>query len=318
MAWVTAESKEKTELKPIWEYRKGADFITVLPNTTRDLALLTGDLDPTKTWPSPVEVWVHTFKAAAGFATVICDKWNEACPFCYENELFKQKTPNYRDLKLKPPYPISSKALVQVYDFQEKRVLWLLAGQSIIEGMDFILTRQSAMFKGVISLTRTGEKLNTKYRVDISPVVIGAAEQAIINTQTTPQSLWRGLMQMSYDETYKKTGVHPVAYFDRIIPQNLGVDISSWGGIPKDQKCTQSDSVNPNPVTGVDASLCASLNAYCETGLYKDKQFKFVVVEVGKSYLQYLAQAGAPNEKLNALVIINNWDAAVAECGRAF
>lgn len=89
MAWVQNDNKNASDLKPTWEYKKGSDFVTVLPDTSRDFALITGDLDPTKTWSSPIEVWVHQFKVQKGFATVICDKWNEACPFCYENEMFK-------------------------------------------------------------------------------------------------------------------------------------------------------------------------------------------------------------------------------------
>ena len=329
MAWVSSENKNTSELKPTWEYKKGMDFVTILPNTSRDFALITGDIDPTKTWVSPVEAWIHQFKVQNGFATVICDKWNEACPFCYENEIFKKNNPNYKDEKKRPPFPISSKALLQVYDFQEQRVLWLIAGQKIIEGMDFILARQANLFRGIVTITRIGEKLNTNYRVDISPRTIGAVEMAIINAQTKPMGEWRGLSHLTHEEVLAKTGVHPVAYFDRILPMKHGIDISGWGAVPVSRggfaQASATPAQNQTPPVDMGAGVppvlhpaiteivAKAIHTKCTMGVYAGKELAEVFIGTGKSYIQYMAQAGTTQEEKDAAkTILDNWDVAIA------
>ena len=333
MAWVSSENKNTSELKPTWEYKKGMDFVTILPNTSRDFVLLTGDHDPTKTWMSPAEAWVHQFKVQNGFATVICDKWNEACPFCYENEIFKKANPNYKDEKKRPPYPISSKALLQVYDFQEKRVLWLIAGQKIIEGMDFILARQANLFNGVVTITRIGEKLNTNYRVDICSRPVTAEERQIINAQMKPMGDWRGLAQLTHEEVFAKTGINPAMYFARVLPMNHGIDISSWGAVPTIRQATIPQST-PAPVIPAQTApsqpqvetggvppimspamteiVSKAIRTKCTQGVYAGKELAEIFISTGKSYMQYMSQAGATQEERDsAKHILDNWDVAV-------
>lgn len=337
MAWVSDENKGTSDLKPVWEYRDGANFVTILPDTTRNFALITGDLDPTGTWISPIEVWVHQFQVQNGFATIICDKWNEACPFCYENEKFKLINPKYKDQKLKLPYPISSKAMLQVYDFQEKRVLWLLAGRKIIEGMEFILSRQAAMFKGYVSITRIGSKLNTNYRVDVANIAMSPEEKAIVAKTVVPFQSWKSVMKLSHKDIFAKTGIHPVDYFHKNISSNI--DISKWGKLPEvdadipfsemskpHTENSNSVSMVQSPVTtpsasavpvsdnsAVDIGLIASaLSVKCTMGIYQGKTMGEIVVQMGKSYAQYVSQSGnTEEEKSAAKIILANWDVAI-------
>jgi hypothetical protein len=330
MAWMEDESSGSPK-KTIWSYKDGIDMVTILENTSRDFALLTGDLDPTKTWTSPMGAWVHEFKTANGYATILCDKWVNACPFCYENEIYKQRNPNYKNTGGRLPYGMSKKGLLQVWDFQEKKVLWLLAGKKIQEGMDFILTKMADRYHGFVTITRTGRGLSTNYRVDISNGI--SLDEYAINTIAStmmPRDQVENRFRMTQAEIFKKSGVEPASYFSQKLPMKFNIDISNWGQIPKSiEQQISANSSNPTtpaqaqesqPVTP-QANVTApepspqaleAVNTICTVGMYKDKTFAVIIQEVGKPYIQYLLRSGSDVEKQSANIILNEWDVVSA------
>lgn len=353
-AWMPEDEQGSSkELKPTWSYKDDMEFITVLPDTTRDLALLTGDLDPTLTWQFPLGVWVHEFKVATGgFATVICNKWNEACPYCFENEIYKLQNPDYKDRGGRLPKGLSKKALLQAWDFQQKKILWFLAGKRIQEGMDFILQRHADQFNGIVAVTRTGKSLNTTYRVDLSyeeltPQIKTKIKKDIISLDDT-----RAKMILSHAELKKKTGISPVEFFAMMLPKYPQVDISGWGEVPMVGMGDHIPSIEnevPNPwdeepeieepkpkaktaakakaptkkpaakktaakpaakkkPIKINPTIQKKLNMKCTVGVYKGKTLQDIVVQTGKSYIQYLARSGSAAEKKACQSLLKDWD----------
>lgn len=317
--WIPNNQGDGSAKKPTWDYKQNVVFMTVLENQSRDIAIISGDLDPTKTWQSPIPVWVHQWKATNGFVTIICDKWNHACPFCFENEIYKLSNPNYKNTGGRLPHGLSKKGLVQVYDFQEKRVLWLLAGRDIEQGMDFILSRQAQFFNGFITLTRIGAGMNTKYRVDINPSLT-LDEYAInqINQSVVSADQVYSIMKLSEQEIAQKTLIDVASYFRTKLPQYPNIDISGWGPVPTNsavnignqqpvqqpiQQPVQTQNTVQLPQDVVDA-----LQTICTVGVFKDKLFVDVIAQTGKPYIQFLLNGGTPVEIQSAKILIDKWD----------
>jgi len=326
MTWMTNENSPNTELKPMWQYRDGMDFVTVLPNTSRDFILIQGDADPTRTWNGPLSVWVHEFKAQkGGFATIICNKWNEACPYCFENEIYKQDNPNYKNTGGRLPYGLSNKALIQVYDIQLGKILWLLAGKQIQDGMNFLLQNKMHQFKNCITISRIGERLNTNYRVDLYHGDMVDYAQHYSNI--IPIGGVNDLIFLSHQELYEKSGINPYMYFKNMDANKLGrVDISNWGMVPMEDKCqasaptsqplpqTQPQTQQPMPTNQTNTNgelskeLSDALEFVCQSGIYVNQKIKDVVIQTGKPYIQFLSRSGSPEEKAAATVILNTWN----------
>lgn len=318
------------ELKPIWEYKPGVEGVTVLPDKPRDLVLLTGDMDPTGTWTHPIGVWTHSFKAVGGGSgTVVCDKWNEACPLCYENEIYKLSRPDYKNTGGRLPYGISKKGLVQVYDIELDKVLWLFAGKQIQDGMSFILTRMAAQYKGVITLTRMGKGLDTSYRVDVSPAPPLTPEQlSSIKDMVVPMVNTMELFKLTRDEVQVKSGLNALTYFSAILAKGYAIDISNWGHIPTAdglpihtappvQNTTPAPPVEYipppaaaaatiNPTTA--AAISQHLALPCSVGMFAGKTYRDVVQGAGKPYLQYIANQGNDEEKLIAQFLLESFE----------
>jgi len=329
MAWVQNNSGGDSQLKPLWEYRKGCTpFITILPNTVRKLVLITDDNDPTKTWDSPLSVWVHQFKAQkGGFNTLICNRFAEACPCCFENEIMRAKFPNEKIINQKLPYPVSLKALVQVYDIQYQKVHWLLASKKIIDGIEFIYAdpNQLAVFKGIINIQRIGEKLNTNYAVfsDGAAYNLTAQDLDIIKQQTITKSDAQDLFMATAEDYQEKMGIDVCQYFDKNIPSHPEVDISTWGAVPRgcikpiDSLPLGNSVQQPNPaivnqqhqqgVTSNDDPVFRIMTSQCSTGMYANKTFAEILRVAGTTYLQYLVVNGiTENDKTNAKYILDN------------
>jgi len=331
MSWMTGDNNPKTELKPIWSYREGMDFVTVLPNTSREFTLIQGDLDPTRTWNGAMSVWVHEFKSMkGGFVTIMCNKWNEACPFCYENELYKQSNPNYKQTGGRLPYGLSNKALIQVYDFQQDQILWLLAGKQIRDGMDFILQQHQHLFKGHIIISRMGERLNTNYRVDLYNATVRNFDHLndqVVKLDDVPQHIY-----LSHEEIYEKSGMNPYIYFQQKQAEGIKVDISSWGAIPHENKISvksnetvtqtanQSPPPNSNPISNhtvvqdvmstsdLTPDMKSALEFVCKSGVYVNMKMEDVIRQTGKPYIQFLSKSGDPEEQAVAVYILGQWD----------
>lgn len=335
MSWMTNENNPQTELKPHWLYRDGMEFVTILPGEIRDFALIQGDLDPTRTWNGPMSVWVHEFKGISGsFVTVICNKWNEACPFCYENELYKASNPNYKNSGGRLPHGLSNKALIQVYDIKYNKVCWLLAGKRIQEGMDFVLQNFQHNFKGFVSISRTGQRLNTTYRVDLFqgeiPDMSGVQDQ-IVSLDDVP-----GMIYLSHQEVYEKSGINPYTYFQNKMSSGPVLDISKWGPIPHENKiivsqqqaqqppvqqasnqqppASQAPPVQQPPpvpnkeVVVLPADLQGAVDFVCISGVYNGQKMSDVINQTGKPYIQFLSRSGMDEEKKIAQVLLDNWD----------
>lgn len=233
MSWVN--QPQAGQVNPLWDYREGMKFISIVPNTSRPLILLTGEFDPTGTWKEPLGAWVHSFRGASGgSATVVCSRYKRACPFCYENEIFKLGNPRYKDLKQKLPYSPKFNALLQVYDVQMGSVFWALFTKTQIDGVNFLMTNFPTQFKNMISLSRIGAGLNTSYRVDNFPMEITPQIWETIKAQIVPfdETIWNRLI-LSDEEIKLKSGIDSGLYFAQKLAMNYPIDISSWGEVPK-------------------------------------------------------------------------------------
>ena len=234
MGWMpNDDGSQSGSAKPIWEYREGMEFLTVLPDESLPLVLLSGDMDPTRSWNGPMGVWLHEFKVANGFATVVCNKWEEACPFCYENEIYKKANPQYKNTGGRLPYGINKKALIQVYVPKYQKVLFFLAGKGIQDGMDFIISRNAQTFRNQVMITRIGKGLSTSYRVDMATFQLSEQDIAIIQQNTRSLDQMKMMLVLSQQEILQKTGVNSALYFQQRLAQNHGIDISGWGPVPQ-------------------------------------------------------------------------------------
>ena len=332
MGFIGDDNSTNAPKKPTWEYKTGVVFQTVLPDTSRDVAFIMNDLDPTKTWVNAIPIWVHQWKGVGGFITAFCDKWNEACPMCFENEIYKQGNPNYKNTGGRLPYGLSKKGLIQIWDFQERKVLWLLAGQDISQGMDFILTRQTNLYKGFVTLTRMGSGTTTKYRVDINPgLVLDDFAKAEITRCTIPVDQVANILKLNRQEFMTKTMINPVLYFQQRLSQFPTIDISNWGPVPTDfsnppvQTMPTNQPVNqPSPTPAQNVSqpmpgmiknqinlpddLNSALNILCTIGVFQNKKLVDVIDQTGKPYIHFLTKNGSQPEKDAAQIILNNWE----------
>lgn len=330
MTWMI-DNSDGAATKPIWEYRDGMEFLTVLDGQSLNMVLIQGDADPTKTWIGPYGAWIHEFKAPNGFfTTVFCDKWNEACPCCYENAIFEKNNPNFKNTGGRRPYGITKKAFIQVYVPEYKKVLWFLAGKQIQEGMDFIIKQQAQNFQNKIMITRTGIKLRTNYRVDISNFELTQEDIEIIKNNTHALNEVESIVRLSHNEFLQKSGINPIKYFERRLSENHGIDISQWGAVPNSSNYTEykrgdlEQNTIPDSPTSVQNNLFDdkkdipklsdelhdSLNVVCTEGVYKDQHLYEILRSTGKTYVQYLLRSdnSTDNEKKACQLILDNWD----------
>ena len=238
MAWMN-DSQDGGQAKPTYDL-KGQTFLTVLPNTSRTLVLLMTqpkNTDPTGTWDSPLSVWVHKFKTAKGWQTLFCNKWNEACPMCFENEIFKAGNPNYKQFNQSLPYGITNNALLPVYDVEYKKVHWLLAGKKIIDGIEFIFSNPAQLqkFNNVIGINRIGQGRNTSYNVYMDGYQLTPEDVQIIQNSgvMTKEQAQAHFLNTTHAEIQEKMGIEVVSYFKRVIPAYPNVDINNWGAVPQ-------------------------------------------------------------------------------------
>lgn len=335
MAWVNQPSSG--QVNPLWDYREGMKFISIVPNTSRALVLLTDVTDPTGTWKEPLGVWVHGFRGVSGgSATVICSRYKRACPFCYENEIFKLSNPHYKELKQRLPYSPKFNALLQVYDVQLGGVFWALFTKTQIDGINFLMTNFPQQFKNTISLSRIGAGLETSYRVDNFPMEITDAMKATIREQMIPldDTIWNRIM-LSDEEIKQKSGIDPAFYFSQKLAQNLPIDISQWGDVPQMLNRSNVAPAMQSPIAGaiippmeqpapvmpqvaqpavpnnpqLSAELAAAVSVVCSVGVYAGQTLGTIIKQTGKTYITYLAQASENSEeKASATLILQNWD----------
>lgn len=333
MAWMTNTGNSSGTLKPFWEYKPntGLNFITVLPNTVRQCIMITDDNDPTGTWSGPASVWVHQFKSNSGYSTLICGRYDEACPLCYENEIFKQKNPNYKTLNQKLPYPVSLRALVQVYDMDFARVHWLLAGKKIIDGIEFIYSNPAMLsnFNGCIGIQRMGSGRDTSYAVQKMDMSLSEAQKEVVRRDAITKQKALELFCPSQQDIKLKSGIDSVSYFEKNIPLYPGIDISNWGSLPVheveqnqnpaiqnsqfQESGVKEQNFSEQQQTSVpsqkDEMVEGHLETICNTGMYASHPFREVVQSAGKSYLQYLRVNGiTQSDKDIAKIILDDFE----------
>ncbi len=260
MTWIPENSESGKELDPLWTYKDGIQFVTVLQNTFRVLGMLVKDLDPTRTWQHPERKWVHQWKVGRNMVTIFCTKYRgAACPFCYENEIFKLRNPNYKAVQQKLPYPLMAKGLLQVWDFQENQRVWLLSGKQINEGMDFIVLRQAEQYRGFVGITRMGRGLNTSYRVDLAsnvdPNAVNGILQYIAGSMIPNDDNLDNYFSLSQEEITKRTGVNPGMYFQTKLNEGHNIDISDWGDVPTAQPISVQQQAAPQIHQGLPAGF---------------------------------------------------------------
>lgn len=333
MAWAGTDT-EKKPAQAEYPYNKQISLLNILPNTSREFALLTGDLDPTKTWASPVKRWVHSWKSPkGGTATYISMNFSYACPIAYENELFKIANPNYKAENKKTPHPISSKVLCPVWDKTLGKVSFLMAGREIEKQIEFILTSDPTRFKGFVRISRMGEGLSTSYRVDlIDPFELN---MELIASQMVPLDTLD--TSLSVDEFRAKTSIDPAVYWQNIDQRTAAgqipaIDISGWGprfGVganayvpptppptPPSNGTVSGSAVTPPPPptqvppSTVDLSALAFeqlVEIKCTTGMFKDKTLGEAVKKSGLPIIQFLAKGGSETEKVAAGRLMNEF-----------
>lgn len=345
MAWMKEDGggESKGPKKQTWNYKPGVDFLTVLDKQTKHLVVLAGDKDPTGTWDGPLGVWIHQYKKGAGsFVTHFSDKFNVACPLAFENDLFKARMPDYKARNMRLPFPLSKKGIIQVYDFEMKKVLWFLAGKEIDDGMDFILTNQAAAYKGVISIYRSGSGLNTKYRVDISQKELTEEDKVVIASQIKPASyVDEYIRPFNEQEFLARTGINATAYFQQHEKDFGLVDMSQYGAIPGGLAGVQvGQDFKGNAVVAPNTAVSAATGAVASSPTtttpttpmvmhgasgatsggdwqkalerpiesspaFKGKTLRDVFKTSGEAYLKYLVNTGSV-EAPEALAILNN------------
>lgn len=329
MAWIKEDSSgDKGPKKPSWNYKQGVDFLTVLDGAITHLALLTGPLDPTGTWEMPESVWIHQYKAGGKFITHISDRYNVACPLAFENELYKLRNPNYKQNGGRLPYPLSKKAILQVYSFDLKRVFWFLAGNEVQEGMEFILENKASEFKGIVSINRKGSGLKTKYRVDVSSKELTDEDKAIIAGQIKPLSFFFEVVKpFNEAEFLARTGINATAYF-QANKQNMGlVDMTTFGDIPgglagvgvgtdfkgnavpvAQPQATQVSATTATPSGDWQAALLTVVESESP---FKGKTLREVFQTTGEPYLKYMVNTNT-KEAGAAKLLLENLDAVKA------
>lgn len=333
-SWLSDGSDKK--LKPVWEYRPGVKCIQALEGQPRQLAILTGELDPTGTWEEPAEIWVHKFKR--GSQTVKCPgRFEKACFMCYANMIFESHNPNYREEndnlpraeQKTPPYPLSRVLIVQAYDFQEQAVLWLAAGAQIKNGIGTLI--QNEMYNNFINLGRTGKLLNTNYSVLPGQMTRESLPMDLIKDSIITLEQADNIWQMTDAEIQKKSGVNAAAYFEENIPKYGGsIDISGWGPIPKISHPIISTAIpntpeiiptTPNIIPETvpenativpntpDVPELKHLRVFCSIGVNAGKKLGDLILSPGQAWFLFLKQSDIPDQEKEAVeYILANWD----------
>ncbi len=319
MGWVASDIERKPQAME-YPYNKLVSIANILPNTSRDFVLLTGDLDPTRSWASPVTKWVHYWKSQRnGMVTYISMNYTYACPIAFENEVFKVRNPNYKAQGLKLPYPLTKKVLCPVFDRTLGKVTFLLAGRDIEQQMDFIMSSDPTGFKGYIRISRMGEGLNTKYRLDaIQPFDY---PKELVDMQAIPLSELD--TTLTPDEFRNRTGIDPLTFWTTT-DQNISagvippIDTSKWGvrfgvGVgyqaPQPQRLPEPP-IMPPPSFDVAKPMSQSasyvqrpatfeemLAVVCSTGMFKGKSIRDAFERSGMPVIQFLTKAGSDLER---------------------
>jgi hypothetical protein len=317
MGWATSDSEKKPQAME-YPYNKMLAIANILPNTSREFILLTGDLDPTRTWNTPITKWVHHWKSPRnGMVTYISMNYTYACPIAFENEVFKVKNPNYKAQGLKLPYPLTKKVLCPVFDKTLGKVTFILVGREVEQQMDFIMANDPLNFKGYVRISRMGEGLNTKYRLDAIPPF----EYPIDLVQAQMISLPDLDTNLTPDEFRNKTGIDPLTFWSTT-DQNIAsgtippIDTSNWGvrfgvgvGVgsavpirPIQVPSPSSPSSPSSPLTFDDM-----LNVVCSTGMFKGKSIRDAFDRSGMPVIQFLTKGGNDLEKRVANELLTNF-----------
>ena len=320
MGWMPEEKKTEKSIKELWELVPGIEMLTVAEGAPRKLTLMTGHNDKTNTWLGPHAPWVHEYKNVKGqFITTFCTKFKSFCVECFENEIYKQKYPNYRSIGGRLPKGLSKKGFVPVYDHKHQKITYLLAGKSIQDGISFVMDQQGDAFKGDILITRSGKGLNTSYRVDAA-TLNAEEQQAVDSAVVKPRDEVLSMTRLN-DEAYKnKTGIDRAMYFAATVPQHPYIDISDWGETPdaisSQVSPTQEELAAPAAATQqmlpliTPQSIEEALSVECTQGLFAGSKMKTAVKQGGKPFFQYLASQDLP-ENTTAQYILDRWDEAV-------
>lgn len=338
MGWAEDSNNEGREQQPFYKYKDGVETVNILPNTSREFLLLTGTLDKTGTWPKPIGIWVNKYMSNnnKGLVTLISFNFKKPCPLAFENELFKVANPNYKMNKQKLPYPVSKYPFLPVWDLTLNKMGWLLANKSIEKEMDFIFSNNANMYTGAVRISRIGKGMDSRYRVDNIPLPANVKD-ILAGANVIPQDKLD--LTITRDEYNTKTGIDPVAYWQRrrqemAHGQIPNIDISGWGEpwdtvgaqIPVMQQAQQWQPPVQQPAqvqqwqqpAQAEVDVKALAKTVIQSGLHKGKDFIAAFQASGMPFIKWFATAGQGEDNKVAKLIVENEAAFVQMAGGLF
>lgn len=340
MGWGNEEEESGGgQQKPFYPYKQGIDLINFLPDSSVNLILLTGAQDKTHTWTKPAVRWVHKYKGAKNFVTLVSTNFEMACPIAFENELFKARFPNYKAEGKKLPYGIGKYQIVPVLRLDTNQTMYWIVGFKQLQQLDFLYNQNPTGFTNCIRVSRIGKGDKSDYRIDVLPL---PADWQQLTQQATHKPLQELDWKLSREEYNMKTGIDPVIYW-AVKEQEMAsgkippIDISGWGmkhtgttGIPTPQShppATQAPpsnpvaqpwetSVNTTQQSGMTVDSC--LGTVIASGIHKGKTIKEAYLVSAEPFIKWNATAGNAPDNIACKWMMENMQACLDSMKQAF
>ena len=348
MGWGNEEEESGGgQQKPFYQYKQGVDLINFLPDSSVNLILLTGAQDKTHTWTKPSVRWVHKYKGAKNFVTLVSTNFEMACPIAFENELFKARFPNYKAEGKKLPYGIGKYQIVPVLRLDTNQTMYWIVGFKQLQQLDFLYNQNPTGFTNCIRVSRIGKGDKSDYRIDVLPL---PADWQQLTQQATHKPLQELDWKLSREEYNMKIGIDPVVYW-AVKEQEMAsgkippIDISGWGmkhtgttGMPTQQNyqpvqtgtisgSQSAGSVNqhtpqpweqqkPNAVQGMNVE--SVLGTMIASGIHKGKTIKEAYLVSGEPFIKWNATAGNAPDNIACKWMMENMQACLDSMKQAF
>lgn len=354
MGWGNEEEESGGgQQKPFYQYKQGIDLINFLPDSSVDLILLTGAQDKTHTWTKPAVRWVHKYKGAKNFVTLVSTNFEMACPIAFENELFKARFPNYKAEGKKLPYGIGKYQIVPVLRLDTNQTMYWVVGFKQLQQLDFLYNQSPTSFTNCIRVSRMGKGDKSDYRIDLLPLPNDWQQRIQLAThKPLPELDWK----LTREEYNLKTGIDPVVYW-AVKEQEMRegkippIDISGWGvkhtgttGMPIPQVQQNStisqgsggNSSTAQPVTNVPSNAVqpwetpvnttqqsgmtveSCLNTVIASGIHKGKTVMAAYLVSGEPFVKWNATAGNAPDNIACKWMMENMQACLDSMKQAF
>lgn len=330
--------------KPSYPYKPGIDLINFLPDSSVDLILLTGAQDKTHTWTKPAVRWVHKYKGAKNFVTLVSTNFEMACPIAFENELFKARFPNYKAEGKKLPYGIGKYQIVPVLRLDTMTTVYWVVGFKQLQQLDFLYNQNPTGFTNCVRVSRMGKGDKSDYRIDVLPLPQDWQQKIQVAThKPLPELDWK----LTREEYNLKTGIDPVVYW-AVKEQEMRegkippIDISGWGfkhtgvvnapiqSTPQINTAFQDAQIPvgnpvqpweqpPNPtVEAGGMSVDSCLGTVIASGIHKGKTIKDAYLVSGEPFIKWNATAGSAPDNIACKWMMSNMQACLDSMKQAF